>query len=126
MSVNVHNQVTHQEADGLAVAPYGKRLAYKFSDVPAGLTLSMPVPEGVTQIGILNVVKTAFVGGTSLTIGDGTDPDLFGTVTLATQGNVVCAFGGAAAKHYLAAGRVVLTFGAQPTAGEGELIVYFA
>jgi len=126
MSVNVHSQVTHQEADGLAVAPYGKKLSYKFSDVPAGLTIVLPVPEGVTQIGILNVIKTAFVGGTSLTIGDGTDPDLFGVVTLGTAGNVVCTFGGTAAKHYLTGGRVVLTFGAQPTAGEGELIVYFA
>ncbi len=128
----VHAQVTHQEADGIASLPYAKKFAYTYSDLDASHKLYIPIDAGTTVLYLTHRVTTAFAGGTpSATVGDSSSATAYlvsADITEVSAGNFVSsafATTPVAPKYYANANYLVITHASGLTDGAGELVVYY-
>jgi hypothetical protein len=86
----------------------------------ATLVTSSLIPGGAFLFGVTTRITTALTGSTGFNVGDGTDADLYGVQSAATQGSTTNNSNATAnwANPQLAAGNVTLTFaGGNCTAG---------
>lgn len=133
MSIHESHKVTQDEFESLAFQSFWLKLDYDYEDVPAGLTVTYPVPLNHVILGVAHVVTAGFSGSAlTLDIGDGSNDDGYvdnTNLTLGTLGNFYYGGGGANA---LAQGtfdvddaqKVVLTFNEAPTAGAGSVLIH--
>lgn len=120
-------QTLQQLQDG----PRGKvvtaRVRLTFEDLATPPSLDEDIPKGAVLLSHHRYVRTAFDGGATLTIGDGTTVDKFlaaGDTDLTTVGDYVANSKGA--QQLDVATPCVFTLGGAPTAGEVDVTLVFA
>lgn len=128
----VHFKVTHQEADGVASAPYARKFAYTFEDLDASDKLYIPVDAGETILYVTHRVTTAFAGGTpSMTVGDSSSATKYlastdvAETSLNDMASSLLAGSPVKPKFYADADYLVIAHATGLTAGAGELVVYY-
>lgn len=94
----------------------------------ATATASSLIPDGALIVGVTVRVTTTITGATSFEIGDGSDPDRWGTLIGLTSGTTTTGadFTIGTVEILLAAGDVVLTAnGSDFTAGAVRIVAYY-
>jgi hypothetical protein len=94
----------------------------------ATLVTSGLIPDGALLDGITTRITTALTGSTGYSVGDGSDPDMFGVAATATQDTVTTPASATASwsRLMLAAGEVTITFaGGNCTAGVVRVVAHY-